>query len=191
MAHTYGKTDADAVFGSTYARAEDRFQEEEPYLIRAIGRSAEVSGEDAANWDILIRALEIERLAKREYATASAQIRAIAEAFADGMNFWLYKHPEIKPQLISGFEPWHVFALYRMLGVDLAATTIELRELASLTLPRASSEPAGSIMWVVAPQKSASGHAMLFLNPHTPLLPVYELHLLSDEGWNVTGVNAY
>ncbi len=191
VAHAYGKTDADAVFGSTYARAEDRFQEEEPYFFRAIGRSAEANGEDAANWDILIRALEIESLSKKEYTGASTRIRGIAEAFADGMNYYLYKHPETKPQVITRFEPWHVFALYRMLGINLAATSIELRELASLVLPRAKSEPDGSNMWVVAPQKSASGHAMLFLNPHTPLRPVYELHLLSDEGWNVTGMNAY
>lgn len=191
VAHVYGKTDPDAVFGSTYARAEDRFQEEEPYFFRAIGRSAEASGEDAANWDILIRALEIDKLAKAEYAGASARIRGIAEAFADGMNYYLYKHPDTQAKVITRFEPWHVFAVHRMLDLNLAATTIELRALASLVLPRAPSEPDGSNMWVVAPQKSASGHALLFLNPHTPLLPVYELHLMSDEGWNVTGMNAY
>src|SRR5262245_49919610 len=71
VAHVHGHTDADAVFGSTYARAEDRFPEVEPYFYRAIGRSAEAEGEDAANWDILMKSLEIERLAKAEYARES------------------------------------------------------------------------------------------------------------------------
>ena len=41
IAHAHGRTDADAVFGSSYARAEDRFPEIEPYYYRAVGRSAE------------------------------------------------------------------------------------------------------------------------------------------------------
>jgi acyl-homoserine lactone acylase PvdQ len=84
-----------------------------------------------------------------------------------------------------------VFALHRSLGIQLEATGVNLRELAGVVLPKKPSEPDGSNMWAVAPSRSASGKAMLFLNPHTPMLPVYELHLMSESGWNVSGMNAY
>ncbi len=191
VAHVHGRTDADALFGSTYARAEDRFPEVEPYLYRALGRSAEIDGEDAANWDTFIKALEIERLAKEEYARETPRVRELAEAVADGVNYYLSTHPDVRPKVIARVEPWHVFAFYLGLSLNPASARIELRELASLVLPPRASEPDGSNMWAVSAAKSASGRALLFLNPHTPLLPVYELHLMSDEGWNVTGMNAY
>ena len=27
-------------------------------------------------------------------------------AWADGLNYYLYKHPEVKPRVITHFEPW-------------------------------------------------------------------------------------
>ena len=191
VAHAWGPTDADAVFASTYARAEDRFPEQEPFFYQALGRSAEAQGEDGANWDALMKAIEVERLSKEEYAAADENMRAIAEAYADGFNWYLRTHPEVKPKVITRFEPWHVFALHRSLGIRLDVTGVNLRELAGVVYPKKPNEPDGSNMWAVAPSRSASGKAMLFLNPHTPMLPVYELHLMSESGWNVSGMNAY
>jgi hypothetical protein len=45
IAHVYGKTDADAVFGMIYAQAEDDFNRVETNYIDAIGHLAEVEGE--------------------------------------------------------------------------------------------------------------------------------------------------
>ncbi len=191
VAHAHGRSDADAVFGSTYAYAEDRFAQMEPYYYGALGRRAEADGEEAANWDIFVRSLEVETLSKAEYAGESAANRAIAEAVADALNFFLHTHPNVKPKVITRFEPWHAFAFYRAFGINPDAVGVNLRELAAITLPAKPEEPDGSNMWTVSPSKSASGRAMIFLNPHTPLLPVYELHLISDAGWNVTGMNAY
>ena len=191
VAHAHGRSDADAVFGSMYAYAEDRFAQMEPYYYAALGRSAEADGEAAANWDIFIRSLEVEKLSKTEYAGESAANRAIADAVADALNFFLHTHPDVKPKVITRFEPWHAFAFYRSFGINPDAVGVNLRELAAITLPAKPDEPDGSNMWTVSPSKSASGRAMIFLNPHTPLLPVYEQHLISDAGWNVTGMNAY
>ena len=45
IAHAYGKTDADAVFGMIYAQAEDDFNRVETNYINALGRLAEAEGE--------------------------------------------------------------------------------------------------------------------------------------------------
>src|SRR3989454_3718682 len=49
IAHVYGKTDADAVFGAIYAQAEDDFNRVETNYINSMGRLAEAEGQ-AAVW---------------------------------------------------------------------------------------------------------------------------------------------
>ena len=53
--HIYGKTDADAVFGLLYAQCEDDFNRVERNYIWAIGRLAEVEGEEAIYSDLRAR----------------------------------------------------------------------------------------------------------------------------------------
>ena len=53
--HIYGKTDADAVFGMLYAQCEDDFPRVERNYYWAIGRLAEVEGEDALFSDLRAR----------------------------------------------------------------------------------------------------------------------------------------
>src|SRR5678815_874415 len=57
--HIYGPTDASCVFGYAYAQAEDNFWQVEDNYIQAIGRAAEVNGEEALEADLLNRTLEI------------------------------------------------------------------------------------------------------------------------------------
>src|SRR4249919_1510229 len=45
IAHVYGKTDADAVFGAIYAQAEDDFNRVEANYMTQLGRVAEAEGE--------------------------------------------------------------------------------------------------------------------------------------------------
>ena len=52
IAHTYGKTDADAVFGMIYAQAEDDFNRVETNYMTSLGRTAEAVGESAIWTDL-------------------------------------------------------------------------------------------------------------------------------------------
>jgi len=189
--HIYGPTDACAAFGLAYARAEDQFYRIEQNYIRSLGRSAEVIGEEGIEWDILIRTLEIERLSKAEYKLSSPQIRAICDAYTDGLNYYLAKNPHIKPQLLTCFEPWYDFASERSMNIRLSQAGIELKELSSIALSQEKRALDGSNVWAVGPNKSASGQAMLFQNPHVPLHETFEFHVHSDEGWDLTGVANY
>src|SRR5215469_2581684 len=83
IAHVYGKTDADAVFGAEYAQAEDDFNRVETNYINAMGRLAETEGE-ARIWQDLRMKLFIDPVElKKEYAASPAALRALMDAFAD------------------------------------------------------------------------------------------------------------
>src|SRR5262249_13704095 len=111
--HIYGPTDASCVFGYIYAQAEDNFWQIEDSYIRSLGRASEYYGERAVNDDLLNRALEIPRLAKSEYEHSNARAKLLCDAMADGLNYFLERNPQVKPRLITHFEPWYVFAFNR------------------------------------------------------------------------------
>jgi acyl-homoserine lactone acylase PvdQ len=104
--HVYGKTDADAVFGLMYAQCEESFERVERNYIEKLGRQAEVDGEAYLYNDLLMRLLYDTSAAITDYKNSPAWLKKLLNAFADGINYYLYKHPEIKPALLKRFEPW-------------------------------------------------------------------------------------
>jgi penicillin amidase len=189
--HVFGRTDAITVFGFAYAQAEDNFWRLEENYINALGRASELYGEKSLDEDRLNHALEIPRLAREEYARLDAHTRSLCDGFAAGLNYYLARHPEVHPRLLTKIEPWYPLAFIRynyyqngfardrnLRGAEMAASDNDLKA------------HTGSNGWVVGPAKSANGHALLFINPHLPFFgpgQVYEGHLHSDEGWNFTG----
>jgi penicillin amidase len=215
--HVYGPTDASVIFGFVYAQAEDNFWQIEDSYIQALGRASEVYGEQSLNADLTNRALEIVRVSQAEYPKSSKQMKEICQATADGLNYFLEKNPQVKPRLITKFEPWHLLAfgrfaqyqlfIYRRSGIRDAEIRTAVQEVkangATSSLPRPSNvatndkaEEAwgagqvGSNTWAIGPSKSASGHAMLFVNPHQPFFGPgqwIEGHVHSDSGWDMAG----
>jgi acyl-homoserine lactone acylase PvdQ len=103
--HVYGKTDADAAFGLLYAQCEDDFKRVEMNYIEKLGRLAEVNGEKDIYNDLLIRLVIDSADAIKDYNNAPDWLKKLCNAFADGVNYFLYTHPEIKPALLNHFQP--------------------------------------------------------------------------------------
>ena len=193
--HVYGPTDASCVFGYAYAQAEDNFWQVEDNYIQAISRAAEVNGEESVAADLLNRQLEITRLSQAEYKSTNPHTRELCDAFASGLNYFLEHNPKVKPRLISHFEAWQTVALVRFAVYQLfvyGTQDLHLDDTRTASRQVNNETAAGSNSWAIGPQKSASGHAMLFINPHVFFfgpMQFYEGHLHSNEGWNITGAS--
>jgi len=189
--HIFGPTDASCVFGYAYAQAEDNFWQIEDSYLRALGRASEVYGKETLDDDLVIRTLEIPRLAKAEYERTAAPIRDLLDAFAQGLNYYIERHPRVHPRLLSHFEPWYMLAFNRYALYYLflyGETGIPKEDTGKMA------ESQGSNMWAIRPSKSATGHAMLFINPHQPFFGPgqwYEGHVHSQSGWDMSGASFF
>ena len=85
----YGKTDADVAFGLAYAHAEDDFATIQETLLLARGELASLKGRSAAATDYFAGLLGARELVAARYRLdLSAAVRAVAEAYADGLNYY-------------------------------------------------------------------------------------------------------
>ena len=208
--HVFGETDAATMFGFAYAQAEDNFWRLEDNYIRALGRKAEVEGERELVGDRRTRSLEIPRLAREEYRRLPKKMRALLDGFAAGLNAYVADHPDVKPRLLTRFEPWYALAFIRLnyyrngffYGSGIRQGDLELSSVIGCRSSECEElitdnrrQITGSNGWVIGPTKSATGHPMLFINPHLPFFgsgQVYEGHVNSKEsGWNFTGYTRF
>jgi acyl-homoserine lactone acylase PvdQ len=196
IAHVYGKTDADAVFGMEYAQAEDDFNRVETNYINAMGRLAEAEGESKIYQDLRMKLFIDPEELQREYAASPAWLQKLMNAFADGLNFYLAQHPDVKPRVIPHFEPWMALSFTEgSIGGDIEKINLnQLQALYGRLLVAATpaqeefdAEPGGSNGAAVAPSNTVNHHALLLINPHTSFYFRSELQMVSNEGLNAYG----
>ncbi len=194
--HIYGKTDADAVFGLLYAQSEDDFNRIERNYIWAIGRLAEVEGEQALYSDLRARLYMSMEEATAAYQSAPDWLKELCDAFADGLNYYLLTHPEVKPKLLSHFEPWMpMFFSEGSIGGDIEQIPLDrikrfyeknyINHITQAIDPY--EEPSGSNGFAIAGKLTESGNAMLLINPHTSFFFRGEVHVVSEQGLNAYG----
>ena len=198
IAHVYGRTDAAAVFGMEYAQAEDDFNRVETNYLNAMGRLAEAEGEQAIWQDLRMRLFIDPDSLQALYRKSPPWLKKLMDAFADGLNFFLYKHPDVHPRVITRFEPWMALSFTEgSIGGDIER--VDLRDLAAFygdSSGAASTggdgadvapEPGGSNGIAIAPAITHNHHALLWINPHTSFYFRSELQMVSDEGLDAYG----
>ncbi len=203
IAHVHGTSDADAVFGMEYAQAEDDFNRVEMNYLNALGRTAEALGESAIWRDLRMRLLVDDDSLKAMYAASPAWLKALMDAYADGLNYYLYTHPQVTPKVIRRFEPWMALAFTEgSIGWDIER--VDPRGLqafyggaAPAGAARGSqgggdgadvyAEPTGSNGIAIAPRNTKDRHALLYINPHTSFYFRSELQMSSDSGLDAYG----
>lgn len=197
--HVYGKTDADAVFGLLYAQCEDDFNRVERNYVWAIGRLAEVEGEEALYSDLRARLFMTKEEAIENYENSPDWLKKLCDAFADGINYYLHTHPEVKPKLLTHFEPWMpMYFSEGSIGGDIER--ISTRKVGAFygdkepmsainegLIRLQDDEPRGSNGFAISGDLTESGHAMLLINPHTSFFFRGEVHVVSEEGLNAYG----
>jgi len=197
IAHVYGKTDADAVFGLLFAQCEDDFKRVEMNYIEKLGRMAEVEGEGELWQDLLNRLVLDSAEAVKDFKNSQPWLKKLLQAYADGINFYLYKNPKVKPMLLKRFQPW-----YPLLWTDgsigaISTGGLNINELKTFYTGDHSSVakiemdeeelPSGSNGFAIGPSLSASGNPMLYINPHVTFYFRPEIHMNSNEGLNAYG----
>ncbi|WP_422351837.1 acylase [Flagellimonas sp.] len=199
--HIYGKTDADAVFGLLYAQCEDDFNRVEQNYIWATGRLAEVEGEIGLYSDLRARLFMTKEEAIQNYEQSPEWLKELCIAFADGINYYLHTHPEVKPRLISHFEPWMpMYFSEGSIGGDIERISIqkikafyesgmELPKMEQLEIQKKEemAEPQGSNGIAISGDLTESGNTLLLINPHTSFYFRGEVHVVSEEGLNAYG----
>ena len=201
IAHVYGKTDADMVFGMEYAQAEDDFNRVETNYINAMGRLAEAEGESKVYQDLRMKLFIDPEDMKSNYEASPEWLKSLMAAFADGLNYYLLKHPEVKPRVIHRFEPWMALTFTEgSIGGDIER--VDLGQLAefygkihtgktiedddeSLLLRKV--DPSGSNGIAIAPSDTADHRSLLLINPHTSFYFRSELQMASEEGLDAYG----
>ena len=211
--HIYGETDADAVFGMIYAQAEDDFNRIEVNFLNSQGRLAEAEGEDEIWRDLRMKLFIDPADMQTQYDASPQWLKDLMDAWASGLNYYLYTHPEVQPRVLTRFEPWMALTfsegsiggdiervnlgrLEAFYGQPSNAQAVLDREPSSTTLamvtsglnePDMNEEPTGSNGIAIAPANTSAGNALLLINPHTSFFFREELHMVSEQGLDAYG----
>jgi penicillin amidase/acyl-homoserine-lactone acylase len=189
--HIFGATDADVAFGIGFAHAEDDFATLQEATLTARGTLAAQTGPKGAVTDYLVRLMRVRETIDAKYdSELPADLRAVVEAYAAGVNYYAALHPDkLAPGLlpITGKDIIAGFAFRTPFFYGLDGT---IKTLLTPAKPGAKPPPIGSNGVAVAPSRSADGATRLLVNSHQPYsgqVAWYEAVLESGQGWHVAG----
>lgn len=203
---------ADNLEGMFYAHGWAQMQNHADLLLRLYGesrgRASEYWGPEHAELDRWIHRNGVPELARTWYDAQDPSFRKFLDAFARGINDFAKAHPDqISPKYrvvlpVSGVDVvghplravhfMYMGSLTRMKNEVAALLPKSGATAAAAAVPPGLAEPiadAGSNAWAVGPSRSASGKAMLIINPHLLWNDFYtymEVHLTAP-GYDLYG----
>lgn len=176
--YIYGATDADAAFGLGYAQAADRLDDIFLNARQAVGRMSEVLGKGYVASDYAMQLVGNADRCEAYWPSASAPVKAMADAYVRGVQAWMAEHPERTSEFALELQPWHTLAIMRAMILNWPLGTIQ-DELHA----EGNTLGWGSNEWSVAPARSAEGCPILLTDPHLTwegMSVFYEAHVFGD-----------
>ncbi len=206
--HIYGKTDADVAFGLAYAHAEDDFETMQLAIAATRGNLAHYQGKDAAVTDYLVTFMGIWETIEQRYATdVTPEVKAIAQAYAAGLNLYAAQNPDATWRGLAPFTGQDIIAGFMFktpLFYGLDGILLDLfgdEHVGEIALDPAGGRQSfhggpkslaerGSNAIAISAARSGDDTTRLMINSHQPMTgPVawYEAHLVSETGIDMTG----
>ncbi len=188
--HVFAETLETAAYAIGYAQAEDRLEELLKNYRRATGTMAEVFGPDHYRNDIIQRMWRHDEISRDKYHEVSPKMRAVIEAYIEGVKRFMKEHPEQVPPWAQEIHPSDVVALGRYIiwgwpmgeaGGDLARAGIEPDEMAYR----------GSNEILLAPSRTAMKAPIAVLDPHLSWygeFRFYQVRIYAGS-YNVSGIS--
>ena len=163
--HVFAQTLETAAFATGYAQAEDRLEELLKNYRRAAGTMAEVFGSSHYQNDLIQRMCRHAEISRTRYNDISPRMRAVIEAYQDGVKHFMKEHPEQVPAWAQEIHPWDVVALSRYIiwGWPLGEALGDLRRAGIQPMPPAYR---GSNEMLIAPRRTAMNAPIAVIDPH-------------------------
>ncbi|MEY3634585.1 MAG: hypothetical protein RLZZ61_995 [Pseudomonadota bacterium] len=200
--HINGKTDADTAYGLAFAHSEDDFATIQDVVAMTRGRYGAIAGSDGAKVDYVMHLLGVRETAETRYMELSPEVRAVAEAYAAGVNHYAAKHPdEVRlsklfpvtgQDIVTGFvlrAPFF-YGLDSVIGALTEGKPQPKESAAPMTPIGRDPEMNGSNAFALAPKRMADGKTWLISNSHQPYegqVAWYEAVTHSGEGLDMAG----
>lgn len=148
------------------------------------GRAAEYWGEAYIGSDTSIHKLGLPYRASALLEAQGPEYAARFKAFADGINSWANDHPETINEDMQVVLPVQAEDILSLMQYSIHVTFVAGPAQATARGWTSESETPGSNAWAIAPSRSASGNAMLLMNPHLPWRDqflFYEAHIATPD----------
>jgi acyl-homoserine-lactone acylase len=163
--HVFAANLPAAAFGVGYAQAEDRLEELLKNYRRAAGTMSEVFGPSHYQEDLIIRTLNNEEISREKYSEVSPKMRAVIEAYQDGIKQFMKEHPEQVPAWAQEIHPWDVVALgrYIVFGWPIGEALEDLQRGHIMLTPPPYH---GSNEMLIAPSRTTFHAPIAVIDPH-------------------------
>jgi acyl-homoserine-lactone acylase len=191
VAHIYAETDAEVAYGLAWAHAEDDFKTIQSTLIAGKLMAGRQFGMEGAGIDFFTQFIGAPDVVKEKKDDLSPEFMALLDGYIQGINSYAEIHqkevlhrklfPVTDEDMLIAF----VLSLSAMSGADKIVGDIVANK--SFNNPYMG---IGSNGIAISKNKTTTGESFLAVNSHQPFegpASWYEVHLNSEEGWNMLG----
>ena len=188
--HVFAENLETAAYAVGYAQAEDRLEELLKNYRRATGTMAEVFGPSHYRNDLIQRVWRHGEISREKYNEVSPKMRAVLEAYIDGVKRFMKDHPEQVPAWAQEIQASDVVALGRYIiwgwpmgeaGGDLMKAGIQPEDMAYR----------GSNEMLIGPGRTTMKAPIAVLDPHLSWygeFRFYQVRIYAGD-YNVSGIS--